>query len=342
VNAVERLVRRVDRIQQRNRLAGLSFAVFKKFGDDRGPFLAALLTYYGFMSLFPMLLVVTTILGFVGNARLEHTVIGTTLNEFPVIGQQIGTNAPHPLTGSAVALVFGLVTLTYGSLGIAQAGQHAMAQIWNVPGVIRPGFLPRLGRSLLFYLVLGIGLTLSMGLSGLATLGGRALNLRALVLVASVGPNVCLYIAVFRVLTPKSIPTRAQLPGAALAGLGYTVLATVGTALVQHQLRHAEALYGQFGFVLGLIAWLYFVAQMTLYAAELNVVRARHEWPRSIVQPPLTAADERVLRDITRQEERRPEQRVGVGFDPGADAKAAADARTRRVSAAPDEVPGPG
>lgn len=316
MNLVERLARGADRIQQRNRLAGLIFGVVKKFGDDRGQFLAALLAYYGFMSLFPLLLVLTTILGFIGNAKLESSVIGTTLNEFPVVGEQIGATASQPLTGSSFALVVGLLTLLYGSLGIAQAGQHAMAQIWNVPGVMRPGFVPRLVRSVVFFVTLAAGLAVTTALSALATLGGRALYMRVAIIVAEVGLNICLYIAVFRVLTPKAIPTRVMVAGAVVAGIGYSVLLTIGTQLVQHQLRHAEALYGQFGFVLGLMAWLYLVAELTLYAAELNVVRTRHQWPRSMVQPPLTRADERVLGDIARQETRRPEQRVDVDFDP--------------------------
>jgi YihY family inner membrane protein len=339
VNVVERLVRRADRIQRGNRATGLLVGVVKKFGDDRGSSLSALLAYYGFMSLFPLLLVLTTILGFIGNAKLESNVIGTTLKEFPVVGEQIGANASHPLTGSGVALVAGLLAVLYGSLGIAQAGQHAMAQIWNVPGVVRPGFLPRLARSTTFFVVLGTGVAVTTALSGLATLGGRALYARALVFLAEVGLNVCLYVAVFRVLTPRVVPTRAMFTGAVLGGVGYSILLLIGTALVQHQLRHAEALYGQFGFVLGLMAWLNLVAQLTLYAAELNVVRSRGEWPRSIVQPPLTPADERVLGDIARQEERRPEQRVGVGFEPDAESEAAADARSRaqRPRGTPDE-----
>jgi uncharacterized BrkB/YihY/UPF0761 family membrane protein len=185
-----------------------------------------------------------------------------------------------------------------------------------------------LTRSLVFFVTLGTGVAVTTALSGLATLSERALYLRAMVFLADVGLNICLYIAVFRALTPKVIPTRAMVAGAVVGGVGYSILLAVGTHLVQHQLRHAEALYGQFGFVLGLMAWLALVAQLTLYAAELNVVRSRNEWPRSIVQPPLTSADQRVLGDIARQEERRPEQRVGVGFDPDAVAEAAADARS--------------
>ena len=319
MNVVERLVRRADRAQQASPAAAFAFAVVKKFGDDRGPSLAALLAYYGFMSLFPLLLVLTTILGFVTNPAVGDDVVATALRQFPVIGDQIGRQAAHPLAGSGFGLAVGLVGLVYGSLGLAQSAQHAMAQVWNVPGVVRPGFLPRLLRSLGFFIVAGAAMGLTTALSGMATLTGRSAIWRAAFLLAATAVNVAWYLAAFRVLTPAEIATGNLVGGAVVAGVGYSLLLAFGTALVQHQLRHAQAVYGQFAFVLGLMSWLYLVAQLTLYAAELNVVRARRLWPRSIVQPPLTDADQDVLRDIARAEERRPEQTVSVGFEPDLD-----------------------
>jgi YihY family inner membrane protein len=316
VHAVERLARRLDRLQQRSPVVGFALAVVKKFGDDRCSALSAQLAYYGFMALFPLLLVLTTVLAFVGGATVEDNVIATTLNQFPVLGQQIGRAAPHPLTGSGVGLAIGLAGLLYGSLGLAQAAQHALAQVWNVRGVVRPGFLPRLARSVLFFSVAGAAMAAGTALSGMTTLTGRGLLWRLVFLLATAGLNVALYLAVFRILTPADVAAGDLVVGAVLGGIGYTVLLTVGTALVQHQLRHAQAIYGQFAFVIGLMGWLNLVAQLSLYAAEVNVVRTRHLWPRSILQPPLTDADQHVLRDIARAEERRPEQTVSVGFEP--------------------------
>jgi uncharacterized BrkB/YihY/UPF0761 family membrane protein len=315
VNLIERGVRRVDRVQQRSRAGGLGFAVLKKFGDDDGPALAASLTYYGFMSIFPLLLIITTVVGFIGNARVEDTVVGGALAQLPVFGEQLGRNVAHPLTGSWFALAFGLVWLLYGAMGVAQSAQHAIAQIWNVPGVVRPGFASRLLRGLAFFVTVGVGAGLAAALVGVGTASGHTWSTRALVLLADLLLNVALYLAAFRVLTPHAATTDL-VPGAIAAGIGYTVLIATGTALIQHQLRHAEVVYGQFALVLGLISWLFLVSRLTLYATEFNVVRSRHLWPRSIVQPPLTEADQRVLGDIVRQEERRPEQRVGVSFDP--------------------------
>lgn len=290
----------------------------KKYGDDRGSTLSALLTYYAFLSLFPLLLVFTTIVGFIGNERIQGSLVGTALQQLPAFGQQIGPNAPHPLRGSLPVLAFGLIVLLYGTLGSAQSAQYAMAQVWNVPGVVRPGFFPRLARSLLLFVAVGVGVGLTAGVGAIATSSSRALGTRVWLSAGDLLLDVGLYFVVFRILTPRVVATRDLVAGAIVGGVGYALLVNAGAALAQHQLNHAQAVYGQFGLVLGLIGWLYLVAQLTLYAAELNVVRSRHLWPRSIVQPPLTSADERVLGDIARQEERRPEQHVEVGFEPPA------------------------
>jgi YihY family inner membrane protein len=318
-------LRRVDALQRRFRPTAFVFGVIKKFGDDRGGALAAELTYYGFLSLFPSLLILTTVLGFIGNRDVSDSVIGSTLAQFPVFGQQIGKNVAHPLAGSGFALVFGLLVLLYGVLGSTQAAQHAMAQVWNVPAVSRPGFFPRLGRGLLFIGALGVGMAVTALLSGLITVDNQSLVGRVAGFLLLIPLNIALYLATFRVLTPGRVSTRALVPGAVLGGVGYSILLSVGTALVQHQLKHAQAVYGQFGLVLGLMAWLALVSQLTLYAAELNVVRARRLWPRSITDP-ITGADKQVLRDLAHQEERTPEERVAVGFEPDRIGEATRDA----------------
>ena len=315
MNPLEAAVRAVDRAQQRSRVAGFAFSVLKKFGDDRGSSLAALLAYYGFLSLFPALLVITTVVGFVGNEKVADSVIGSLLGALPVFGEQIGEDATQPLKGNLFGLAAGVVVLLYGSLGVAQAGQHAMAQVWNVPGVVRPGVLPRLVRSLAFAALVAAGIAVITAVGTAGTLGDIGVMSRVASFVVQALLTIALYLAAFRVLTPKSVPFRQLVPGAIVGGVAYSILLLLGTALVRHQLNDSEALYGQFALVLGLLGWLHVVAVVTLYAAEVNVVVQRRLWPRSIVQPPLTRADEQVLSDIARQEERRPEQQVVVGFE---------------------------
>jgi YihY family inner membrane protein len=274
--------RSLDQFQQRHSVLAFPVAVIKKSSDDRGRNLAALLAYYGFLALFPLLLVLATVLGFVGNARLAKSVVGTTLQQFPVIGTQIGENSTQPLHGSVLALVVGLLGLLYGALGVTRAAQQTMAQVWNVPEIARPRWLERTWRGLIALVGAGVAVSVSTLLSGLATVAGHSWVLRIGTTVLAAGWMVLVYLGAFRLLTPRKSTTRELLPGAIIGGVAYTALLTVGTALVQHRLRRAEALYGQFAFTLGLIGWLYLVAQLTVYAAQVNVVRDRHLWPRSL------------------------------------------------------------
>jgi uncharacterized BrkB/YihY/UPF0761 family membrane protein len=316
VNPIERGIRAVDAFQQARRPWAFIFGVIKKFGDDSAGSLAALVAYYGFVSLFPLLLVLITILGLVVTPGTEKAVVHSALAQFPIVGNQLtGPNGIHALkAGSVLGLTIGLLGLVWGSQGITQAAQKAMATVWNIPGVIRPGFVPRLGRSAEFVAVLLLNVIITTVLAGFTTLGGQAWYLRVLAGIITLLVDVGVYILAFRVLTPKSVRTRDLVPGAAVAGLAWAILQYFGTLLVGHQLRHANQIYGYFGSILGLLAFLYLAAQISLYAAELNVVRARRLYPRSIVQPPLTDADLRALTYIAKAEERRPEQQVDVGY----------------------------
>jgi len=307
VNAAERVVRRIDAFQQTHRPFAFGFAVVKKFGDDRAGALAALVAYYGFLATFPMLLMLTTVLGFLAgrSSMVEKAVLHSALRDFPVIGTQLGQSL-HPLKGSGFALVVSFFGLLWGALGVTQAAQLAMAEVWNVPGVDRPPFLSRVSRGLGLFGVLGAGLVATTVAASVSTFGAAAGLTKVVALVFS----LALYILAFRILTVKGIATRCLVPGAVLGGLAWSMLQALGGYLVGHQLRHASQVYGYFASVLGLVTWLYLGAQVTLYAAEANVVWARRLWPRSIVQPPLTAADKRAFDDIALQGERRPEQSV--------------------------------
>ncbi|WP_051944168.1 YihY/virulence factor BrkB family protein [Streptacidiphilus rugosus] len=315
MNRAERTLRQLDTWQQRHRASAFGVGVVKKFGDDRGGQLAALITYYGFAALFPLLLLLTTVLGFAlhGDPQLRERVLNSALADFPVIGDQLRGNI-HSMQGSALAVVVGALGLLYGSLGVAQSLQFAMAQVWNIPGTERPGFFPRLGRSVALVAVLGIGLLAATAATGVLASAGAGPVVTVAGLIASALVNTALYLGCFRILTPKQIAWRCLVPGCAVAGPVWTVLQAFGGVLVAHQLRHSTAVYGLFGTVLGLLWWIYLGAQLTVYAAEINVVANRRLWPRTLFPPPLTPADQEVLDDIAEQEERRPEQQVVSGF----------------------------
>ncbi|MGH9047700.1 MAG: YihY/virulence factor BrkB family protein [Acidimicrobiales bacterium] len=322
VNPIEKVVRTVDHAQQHQPVLGFLFGVNKKYGDDRAGQLAALLTYYGFLTVFPLLLLFVTIIGIVAGSdpHLAHRIEHSVFSEFPVIGSGSGKNSLanniHALhRNSVIGLVIGILGLVWGSQGASETGQFAMAQVWNIPGVHRPNYWTRLARASLFMVVLGLFAIVSFGLSGIAGWGDHSIGIRIGGIVGSLVVNGLSYLIGFRVLTPKQIGTRQLVPGAMVGAVFWTVLQNVGTELVEHQLRGSSQVYGSFALVLGLIAWMYLTLNLTMYAAEANVVLARRLWPRSMMQPPLTRADEEVLSAIAKQEERRPEQTVHVAFD---------------------------
>jgi YihY family inner membrane protein len=315
-NPAERAVRAIDRFQQRHTPLAYLVGVVRKFGDDRGGTLAASLSYSAFVAVFPLLLLFVTALGFVlgHNQDAEDAVMRSALVEFPILGDQL-VRSLQPLRGSGLALAVGLAGLAWGGFGVTQAAQHAMAEIWNVPGVKRPGFVTRLVRGVLVLVVGGLGLVATSALASVSTFTGELTVGSLAAGAASLVLNVALLLAAFRMTTVRTVPTRQLLIGAVIGGVAWTVLQGVGGYLVGHQLRHANEIYGFFATVLGLMSWIFLGARVLLYAAEANVVLARRLWPRSLVQPPLTAADKRTLAAIARQEERRPEESVEVSFD---------------------------
>jgi uncharacterized BrkB/YihY/UPF0761 family membrane protein len=229
----------------------------------------------------------------------------------------VGTqfNPEHStLHGSVAGLIIGLVGLTYGAQGVMQTGQSAMAATWNVPSLKLPGFLPRLGRSLLALVIIGGTFVMNAALSSWATGTDHSGVLRLGALLAMLVINVLGYLGAFRCLTPRSIATRPLVPGAILGAVGFTVLITVGSGLIQHQLRHSSTTYGQFGAVIGLVGFLLLLAKVSMYGAELNVVLSRRLWPRALVSTNPTEADNNVLRTETQQTQRRSDQIIAVEF----------------------------
>jgi membrane protein len=321
------LTGRLDRFQRRHPGAGFPLAVVYKFFDDQGNYLAATITYYGFLSLFPLLLLLTSILGFAlhGDPQLQEQVLNSALSRFPVIGQQLGDNV-QSLHGSTVAVVVGLVGSLYGSLGVVQSAQSAFNKVWAVPRGERPNPIKSRLRSLLMLMVLGVGVIASTVLSGLTTVADRVggtevgVGLRLAALLASVALNVGLLAFAFRLLTAESVRTRDVLPGAVGAAVGWQVLQAAGTYYFGTSLRGTTATYGLFGVVLGLLVWLYLSAFTVVLCAEVNVVRARRLWPRSLLTPftddvHLTRGDRKAYESYAETERHKGFETVEVGFD---------------------------
>lgn len=305
-----------------------AYAVVKKFGDDELNHFVVGLGWYGFLAIYPLLLVVITIFGFIGVASLGHGIV-TTLHQFPVIGSQFNPeNGSKDLHGSVVGLAIGLVGLIYGAQGVTQTAEQAMAKVWNISKVDLPGFLPRLARSLIALVIIGGSFVVNAAVATFATSSGEPVAVRVGTLAGMLLVNVAFFFAAFRALTPHPVRNRVLVPGAIVGSVGFTVLITVGSGLIQHQVRNSSATYGQFGVVIGLVGFLLLLAKITMYGAELNPVLERHLWPRGIVSSNPSEADQQVLRDIVREDRRLSDQANAAGPGDASAPEAAEDARS--------------
>ncbi|MCC9309585.1 YihY/virulence factor BrkB family protein [Kitasatospora sp. RB6PN24] len=326
---------RLDAYQRQRRSVALTLAVIYKFIDDQGTYMAALITYYGFLSLFPMLLLLVTVLGFAlhGDAELQQQVLHSALSQFPVIGDQIERNI-HSFHGSDFALAVGIAGSLYGALGVAQALQNAFNTVWAVPQHSRPNALAARLRGLALLGLLATALLVS---SALAALTGTAHHwptwvdwgARAAALPLSLAVDTVLLVTSFKLLTTRHLRVRLLWPEALGASLVWQGLLTAGTYYVGHELHGATATYGLFGIVLGLMAWIYLGALTLVVCAESAAVRTRHLWPRSVAAPftdeaPLTRADRRAYTSYATAAAYKACEEVSVDFHPPATGSPAA------------------
>ncbi len=316
---------RFDRFQQKHSWAGFPIAVIYKFGDDQGGYLAALITYYGFLSIFPLLLLASSVLGFVlqGNPELQKQILDSALGHFPVLGQQLGD--PQGLRGSTTAVVIGLAGSLYGALGVAQATQNAMNVAWAVPRNRRPNPFASRARSLLLLVVGGGTLTLTGFLSGIGHNitsiifdAGEWLRLGAYAL--SIAINAIFFGFVFRVSTARAVSWRVAMPGAIAASVAWQFLQGVGATYVVQVVAHSDATNGVFAIVLGLITWIYIASIMLLICVQTNVVFARHLYPRTLLTPftddvDLTDADQRAYASYAKAQRNKGFESVNVTFE---------------------------
>jgi membrane protein len=272
-----------ERYQRRSPRLGFVVAVLVRYDEDQGSQMGALIAYYGFFSLFPLLLVFVTVLGFVlqGNASAQESLVHSTLSQFPIIGTQLQSNV-HSLKGSVVALVIGLLGALLAGLGITGATQSAFNNIWQIPRRRQLGFLAWRLRGLGLLAVLGLLSVISTVAAGYVTAQTAGIVAVLIGVLGALVANLLLFFVVFRMLTAQEVDTRDLIPGVILAAVLWQLLAHVGGIYVDDVVRHAKETSGLFAFVLGLLTWLYLGGQVLVLAAEVNVVRASRLWPRGL------------------------------------------------------------
>lgn len=315
-NPFKRLLRHIDRFQRRHPAFGFPYAIIKKYGDDEAGYQGALLTYYGFLSLFPLLIVGTSVIDLLTrhNPAVRDKLLNAISSYLPAIGQSVQESI-HNSSKTGIALILSLLITLWGAKGVADALQHALNHVWQVPRPKRPGFPKGPLKSL--GLIVGGGL----GLVGTAVLSGYAASVThaAAFTLLSYVVSICLLFCVFTFIMAFGSSSKhsfhENFPGAIMAAVGLFILQTVGIVLVKHQLKNATGAYGQFGLVLALLFWLYLQARLFLYAAELNTVKALKLWPRGLIQEDLTPADKRALKLYPRREQYLPRDHEDIEVD---------------------------
>jgi membrane protein len=314
---------RLDRFQRKHRWAAFPLAVAYKYFDDFGAYLAALLTYYAFVSLFPLLLLLSTVLGIVlsGHPSLQHEVLTSTAHQFPVIGGDLAQ--PKRLGGGVIGLVVGIAGSLYGGLGVAQAFQYAANTMWGVPRNNRPNPFKARGRSVVLLATAGLAVlgTTALSIAGGGGAGALGTAARSLTLAASVVISVAVAIFAFRFAPARRLSVRDVAPGAIATAVIWQLLQSFGVIYVRHVVEHASATNAVFALVLGLLAFLYITAMAILLGVEINVVHVNRLHPRSLLTPftdnvTLTTGDRRAYSRQAKAQRSKGFQHVNVNFDP--------------------------
>jgi YihY family inner membrane protein len=282
-------LRRFDRFQQTKPVLALPLGIVKKFGDDEGGSMVSLIAYRAFFSLFPLLLLMTTILGYVlgDNEELHREVVNSTLSQFPIIGNQLKGGTLH---GSGIALAVGIVGSLLAGLGVVLETEQTFNRCWGVPKAAERGFVGSRLRGIGLLVVLGGLAVVSTVVSGLASGGADFLGAGGKVagLLIATALNLVVFGAVFRLLTTDTVETRSLVPGVIVATVGWEILQILGGWYISHEVKNASAVYGTFALVIGLLAWIHLGATFVVLGAETNVVRTRKLWPRRMLDGPGT------------------------------------------------------
>ncbi len=305
----------LDHYQQRHRRMGIAFATFKKFSEDRSSNLASMIAFWAFFSIFPLLLALVTILGYVLPASTRTSVLNNVASYFPLIDP----STVHGLTGSWWPVVFGLLTALWSGTAVTRTTEQAFNSVWEIKRVDQPGFVDKMKHSLLALFTIGLGLVLSVVISTLATGASSGVHIgwwqRLLGYVISIALDVGIFLAAFRLLTAKEVGIRDVLPGAILAGVAFWILQEVSAFIIANRLQSAQSVYGTFATVIVMLWWFYLQAQLTLLGAQLNVVLKERLHPRSLVGGPETEADHRALEAYAEQATYHESEEVNAYVD---------------------------
>jgi membrane protein len=317
IGLFDRITAWADRLQRKHGVLGFPYAVIKKYDDDAGGRQAALITYYGFLSIFPLLLLGVAILS---RVLADHPDLRQRLVT-AIVPEALQSTVEHSLATlptSTIPFVVGLVGLLFSGTGVVFSAYQTLNHVAGVRYRLRAGFFSRYVRVLVVLATLLLGALATGALTVVATaLPGQPGLERAAAVLGSALVVFAVLLLGSKLLLVRSAPFRALWPGAVLGAVTVTVVLNAGPPLLARLVTKAGPVYGSFATVAGMFALLYLVGQALVYAAEVAAVRYARLWPRALDVAHPTAADARALALLAREQERIPTARVELHLTTG-------------------------
>ena len=311
---IDKMLDKVDDYQRKHIVPGFIYSIIKKNSQDNGGYLTAVITYYSFLSLFPMLIVLTSLTKLIlgNNSYLKNKIVGSAAHYFPIIGSQLQYSIHSPKQ-TGIALIVSLIITFYGARGVANVLQYSLSSIWYVPHYKNPSFINNLVRSFSIMIFGGIGLLISSVVSGYTAIPGNAVFDRLLTLVASFLLLWLTFTFVFKFSIAGTVKIKQILVSALLTALGLQIFQTLGTLIMVHELKGLNSIYGTFALVVGLLFWIYLQTKVLLYAVGVDVIRYYHLYQRSL-RGKQTVADKAAYKHQNMTYQKRVEEKIDPKF----------------------------
>ena len=310
-----KLLARLDSWQQRRPFIGFCVAVWRKYADDSGPQLAALLSYYLFLSLLPLSVLITFAITMVlrDDPELQQRLLSELTGPELTARTQDALNA---LPSSPIPLILGLGGLVLTSLGLLEAAHRMLNEVWAIPWDQRHNGL---GRTWRLIVLLGVTLLAAVAVAGMGTLSGtgESWQARSWSIGAATGTFLVILAALkigSRLLLPRGTRQFNDTRGAVVAAIAVTAVAIAGGQILPHFVQRSGWLYGPLAAVFGALALIYVLSQVLVFGAEISAVAARDLHPRSLRPTATTSADKEVFTDLAQAQQRVPNEQIVVDF----------------------------
>jgi len=314
MNRVTKLIQDIDAFQRRHIITAFVYAVIKKYSQDNCGYQSVIITYYGFLSLFPLLVVFTSLTKLLlkNSSSLREKIINNTVHYFPIVGNQIQNSIRSPKE-TGVALIISLIIMLYGARGVANALQYSLSSLWYVPQFKMASFIKNLLRSLGIIIVGGVGLLIASTISAYTAIPGSTLFIKLITTAVSLLLLWLTFIFIFKLAVAYRKTIRQVLVGSAITAIGLQILQILASFIMVHELKGLSSIYGTFALVVGLLFWIYLQVEVILYAAEVDVIRAYHLFPRSLVGH-LTKGDKEAYRKQAESKRQSANEKIVINF----------------------------